>query len=393
MPALLSELENNGFVVPNFELSNLKVGQEIGSARNGNLTGDRDKKIFLIIDGFGHNMVEKLEERGRDAAKALRKAEDVKRITTIFPSTTMNVLTSIYGTMPTADHGVVGTAIFLKEAGIMINCIAMAALVNPKGLGLDTYDAGLVFPKGHILDGAKKAERRIKVMYPEFITKRNGQWSMFREENVIPYTSLTEMLVRMAKEVRDDGCDYIVAYYDVFDHIEHVYSQESEEALEEIDATIMAIDRLIVPLLKKHGWNLIITADHGQVKTPKQGEDVLEWNDPVMDLLTMPPWGESRALFMQAKEGMDAKLEDMFEKRWKEHAILIDAEEAIRSGLFGRSAVNPTVRYRFGSHIAIAKGSHSISYLFPGLKAKVFSAMGRHGGLSKDEMEIPLIIY
>ncbi len=392
MPALLSELEEEGFAVPNIEKSNLKAGLELGNLANGKFTGSRDKKIFLVVDALGYNLIERIRKERKEAAKMLEKAE-ITKIHAVFPTTTMTGLTSIYGTMSTAEHGIVGDSLFLKDAGIMINSIKMSALLSPDELGLNTYNPSLLFPKANILNGAKEAGLRIKIAYPKQITRKRGQWTMFHEENVMPYTVFDEMIVRLRKEIEKDGCDYIIAYYDILDSLEHLHSYKSEEVLEHLTGMLASIDRNLVPLLKKKGWNLVITADHGQICVSNKERKLVDSNDRFLDFLSMPPWGGGRALFMQAREGMDAKFETYFEKNFKDFAVLMDSEEAISAGLFGKKKVDEALRYRFGTHIALAKGLHSISYVFPGEKPKDYEQLGKHGGLAKDEVEIPLLIY
>ena len=65
----------------------------------------------------------------------------------------------------------------------------------------------------------------------------------------------------------------------------------------------------------------------------------------------------------------------------------------LKSGIFGNNYPNNSIRYRFGTHTAIAKGHTFFKYLKPGEKKTFREKFGHHSGMSKEEMEIPIIIY
>ncbi len=62
MHSLLSELEGRGFVLPDYKKSSLEVAKQLAKG-SGEFVGDKERKVFFIIDGLGHNLIEKAMKR------------------------------------------------------------------------------------------------------------------------------------------------------------------------------------------------------------------------------------------------------------------------------------------------------------------------------------------
>ncbi len=92
--------------------------------------------------------------------------------------------------------------------------------------------------------------------------------------------------------------------------------------------------------------------------------------------------------------GKEDALEHHFEKEYGKHFMLFDSESVISSGIFGKESAAEEIRYRFGTHIMLAKGSNTIAYEYPNVVPRTWLGLpGTHSGLSKGEMEVPLIVY
>jgi hypothetical protein len=158
------------------------------------------------------------------------------------------------------------------------------------------------------------------------------------------------------------------------------------------------IERLmekLLPKLKDNGWELLISSDHGQISANYKEVNRLSPKSEAMKYLRNEPWGSNRSTFFDAAEGLSDKFEKSFNKEFGKNLILYDSDEAIKSGLFGSTKVSDSLRYRFGTHIAIPKGNNILYYKYPGGKDYIGGKegdtylSGHHGGLSKEEMEIP----
>lgn len=387
--SLLSELEEEGFVLPDFRNSILEVAKELGRY-SGRLVGDKDKKIFILIDGMGYELLMDLFNEKHSLKKEFEKVR-VEKITTIFTSSTMNVLSTLYSGRTTAEHGVVGSHLFLKESGIMIDSIKLAPAMD-KHAKSEKINAKRIFLSNDTIKSIKANGKRFKIIMPSDIVNSGLSVATFDKEDIIPYITVQDMIVKLRKGIVAENYDCILAYsYDI-DTIEHVYGSESEEAHHALYSLLESILMHVLPLAKEHGYDLIITADHGQINTKFEDLRIVRYDDMLMKYLDMPLWGSSRAVFMKSRNGEEDKLEEYISKRFRDEGILIRSEEAIRSGLFGAPRVSDELRYRFGDYLYLPKGPRGLYFLYPEREQQVYDYKGMHGGLSSREMYIPLVL-
>ena len=133
--------------------------------------------------------------------------------------------------------------------------------------------------------------------------------------------------------------------------------------------------------------NIVITADHGQIDLPPKRAHFVGTDNPLFSLLKTLPTGEPRAPFFHVKDGCDAEFFDKFIALFGEDFFLLAIEDAADLGLFGIRNINLAVRGRFGDYVAIAKHACTMEFSENG---NFIVDKGVHGGLTKNEIEIPL---
>jgi hypothetical protein len=73
-----------------------------------------------------------------------------------------------------------------------------------------------------------------------------------------------------------------------------------------------------------------------------------------------------------------------------ECAELVHSSDLIAQGYFGLGDPHPRLKDRVGDYALIMKRNHTIKDWLP--REKPFAYVGAHGGLSEDEMYVPLIV-
>lgn len=175
---------------------------------------------------------------------------------------------------------------------------------------------------------------------------------------------------------------YIYMYFHEPDSIMHrkgCFKERSKLVLRDIEVQVEEFaERLPENTL------LLITADHGHINSPKA---VITDYPDIMECLVRMPSIEPRCSNLFIKEGMDDRLKRAFEEHFPDDFMLISKAEAFERGLFGTGTPHPRLNEMVGDYIAVAVGDISLY----NKKSKNFVA--NHAGLTRDEMEIPLIKF
>ncbi len=390
MVTVKMELEKNNMLFPDFKNSNVEVFKEFVSGK-GRLIGNCDKRVLLLIDGLGFDLLNEVIEKDAQLSHSFRTAE-IKKINTVFPSFTPTVLTSLESGLSVAEHGIVGSPIPVREYGEMVN-------VFERGWGITERDASIktahtLFPQMYNIE--KLSENPgFSYLQDEMVYKKNNEILSFKTlgNRFKRYISQRDFFIQLRKLVLDKNNSIIYGYLDKIDHAQHVYSKNSEETKELMKYLLEDMVTHLIPVLKEHGYTLLITADHGQLSFKKEHISTIYGKDKLLDYMNMPPWGSPRSGFVSVIPGMEDAFEKELEKRFGGRYLLLNSNLAIKDGLFGSVKIPDRLRYRFGTHILLPRENNYITYRYPYEKDREREIFGSHGGLSKEEIEIPLIKF
>ena len=91
-------------------------------------------------------------------------------------------------------------------------------------------------------------------------------------------------------------------------------------------------------------------------------------------------------MYLFVKPGQVDQVRGYFDQAWPGQFAFLDPTEAVAKGLFGPHGSHPHLADRMGDLIAIARDD---AYLWWAEKENML--IGQHGGLSADEMIVPLL--
>lgn len=351
------------------------------------------KKVVLILwDAVG-------EQNLLDACKADPDIEKLLQpflhltLKSVFPTTTTAALTSLCTGLTPIEHGMLGYILFLKRFNSLVNMIDFC----PPGLERDILignglnplkfiPCDTIFQKLHqagikpwILTSNQFKDSGLSRMHHHGAAFRG--YSDMMEMN----TSLRELLV---KEKSDS---FFMTYWGLTDTYAHRYGPSSNEYQSNIYWLFSMFFREVIGQLSSKNLRetlFFITADHGQRETSYRDEHWFGVHDPLSKMLSVPPAGEPRALYLYPKElsGFRSSFESMYGRYFE----LYDSADLIREGLFGPPIHIPEEHPdRVGSFTAVAKEGYSLNYKYTGNERTL---KGKHGALSHWEMEVPLLI-
>jgi len=131
---------------------------------------------------------------------------------------------------------------------------------------------------------------------------------------------------------------------------------------------------------------LLFAADHGHISTPRRAEFEVRRHPRLMDCLTMVPSGEARLPFAFVRAGKEAAFQEAEASIWNGRFEVLPATAFVQAGWLGNTEPTPCLWDRIGDFVILPREG---DYWYFGLKEN--SLLGRHGGLSRTEMLIPLL--
>jgi hypothetical protein len=346
-----------------------------------------EKVVLVILDGFGYNrLLTHLSSNDGTFSELVQKGV-LKPITTVFPSTTSTVLTSIFTGLSPAEHNIIGYHMFSKEYGLVFNTLEMKP----------------VYGYSHEVDLAEDYSRKVrpwikKLQEHNIKTIVATRWSIagsglsrviHRDQDIIPYILHSDMFVQCGKALEHEDPTLLIIYYPGIDTLAHRYGCYSEEATSEINSIECNLNNFLKSLSEKTKKKtlMIITADHGIADTRKTYylKDLPDLDSKLM----LPPVGDSRTSFLFAKPGKNDALMEAF-RRNIDGFQLIPSAELIQKGVFGEISRIEQLKQSVGDFAALSTSQNAIQYpFFEG--DRVREMIGSHGGMSAEEIVVPLL--
>ena len=392
MDNVIKRLAENNFVLPNFKKSNFQIMDDIANGRTSKLIGDKRNKILMLVDGFGLNMLDRLQSKNKGAKDTIAKAS-LDSITTLFPSATLCVLSSLFSGMLPSEHGVIGDILTVKGFGL-VNIMNLSRLFDDKDNKIEGLGNDMIYPKNYNIQRLK-ASNAIGI-FPESIKKFSSGKQILNDLPSIEYQNIENLQAVMEKVVKSGKYGNMLVYYGHLDYTEHMHGFLSEESIVEASKVVKLLEGLRTTV-QNSDYNLVVTADHGHIVVKDQEFKAFGSTSKLARQLELPPWGNPRTLFLKSKDGKDESLERAFEEEFGEYGEIFRSEDMLKAGIFG--PVKPTMdkMENFGSHVVVSKGSYSINYTSGGLYEPWFDRfkgqVGTHGGMTAEEMQVPLIVF
>ena len=195
-------------------------------------------------------------------------------------------------------------------------------------------------------------------------------------------------IIDMADALAHSG-GLIHAYYPVFDLLSHEHGCRSPEAIAcftRVDAAFALLQRA----LAGRGVRLLVTADHGFIDAPPERRIDLAPDGEVAAMFAAPLFGERRLAFCRVRAGAQAEFEAWAAGDLRGKGVAVRSEDFLAAGLLGPGQPHPRLAERLGSHALLMEAGWTIVDHVPG--EHEHTMIGVHGGLSADEMRVPLIL-
>lgn len=366
------------------------------------LPGQYRHVVLLVVDGLGLEQLEHFTQTGQSRVAAAGRATFWQRlldqavlapITSISPSTTASALTSLWTGKPAGDHGILGYEMYLKEYGLIANMITHSPAtfsgdvggLRRAGFQPETFLTVPTLGPHLLMNGIKTT-----ALQHSSIAHSGLSTMLFPSVDVVPFRSPSDLWVTLPDllESHTSQTTYTYIYWGELDELSHKFGPYDQRVEVEFTLFSYLLDGFINQM-RKHARGdtlLLITADHGHLPTPQVSSLETRFHPQFSSNLQLNPSGESRLAYLYLRPNREEQLREYIQATWPGRFELVPSETAIRSGLFGDNPSHYRLAERVGDQVLFAQDD---AFLWWADKNNTLN--GRHGGLSRTEMIVPLI--
>ncbi len=366
-----------------------------------------DAVVLLWIDAFGWHFFQRYAERYPVLQRFLRDGH-VKKLTSQFPSTTTAHATTVHTGLPVAQHGAYEWQYWEPTVNALIKPLMYAYAEDDERGTLAASDIPIsqMLPRRTIY--RELAQRGVTSTVFQSVQYARSPYSTatLQGASLIPFVTLPEALTNLSLSLAHAHNDsrlpaYFFLYFDKIDGIAHHYGPNSPHFHAEVDACLSALEWFFANL-PAHLPNtlFLLTADHGQTVVDPSTTLYLNRDSRfrgLPDFLrpdahrgkpALAPGGSCRDAFLYVREGLVDEAQAFLQPRLGGVADVIRTRDLIEAGYFGPGSPGERLRSRIGDLVILPYAGQSVWWY----ERDVFEMQfyGMHGGLSPEEMEIPL---
>jgi hypothetical protein len=341
--------------------------------------------VFIYFDAFGWRFLE------RHGAHPLLAAAEVERWSSMFPSTTTVHSTTIHSGLPLGEHGLYEWNVYEPQ---------LDRLVTPLWFAFAGDEPGTLSGSGltlHHLFPRETLYRRLLplpsyVALPSAIAHSEASGTLLADAVIHGFDDNRAGLDALAAAIAGEERAYGTIYFPDADALMHMVGPDDANVATLMEQTLDAIAATRWP----EGTLVLLSADHGmEAITPERTAYVnVVWPELSQYLETgadgkpLAPAGSCRDLFLHVvPERLDDVVAELG-RRLDGTAEVRPVAELLAEGLFGAN-VREALTRRLANLVVLPAPGEAAYWFEPGRFEQRF--YGQHGGLTANEMEIPLV--
>jgi len=372
-----------------------------GAEGPGLVEGRYSKVVLFFVDAFGWRFFAPRRQR-YSFLRHFDECGSALKITAQFPSTTSAHVTCIQTGLPPVQSGVFEWQYYEPEADQIIKPLLFAPLDSHDRGSLEIEPAKILPHENLYRDLAAAGVRSYVFQPAEHFNSPYNQWT-FRGANTRPYRTLPSALKSLQLLLDEvEGPAYFFLYFDGIDKVGHSYGPDSPQVDAELDAFLTIADRLFLESAagRHEDTLLLVSADHGMTAVDPQTTIYLDRaaeftgcerflrRNKKGELLV--PAGSARDMFLYIEEGLLDEAQTFFAQRLAGRAAVRRVAEMVEEGYFGPGPASAAFLARVGDLVILPYAHETLWWWSGGDGEQHF--YGNHGGLTRDEMETPLLV-
>ena len=359
------------------------------------LAGDVRCVVMVILDAVGYLDFQRLLAAEDGVFSQLAQKGTLVPLTSVFPSTTMAAMSSLWTGRTPGDHGFLGRRLFLSEFGVLADMIRLMPAIHgqPGALLQWGWVPEDFVPVPHLAQLLSAVGiRTVTHLYGPHIGGGLSRLFLRGVAGVQGFVNYSDMWINLRDTLlhRTEEPLLVNVYWSGTDDVAHTYGPENERfqaALRQIAVSFDADFLRLLPAVAREGTVLLITADHGQVETPPERAVHLSDHPALQEMLLVPPAAEPRASYLHVRRGQAAAVRAYIAEHLADRFLLLDVDQVVAAGLFGSGEMPLESRTRLGDMLLLARDD---SRLIP--EGATARERGEHGGMRPEEMLVPLLM-
>ena len=328
--------------------------------------------VILLFDAMGISILNRhLPEN------SFTRQHIVKTISSTFPPTTVAATTAVNSGLTPLETGWLGWISYFKE--IDDNIITFFNTLQTDG-EKQAAPERLIYKYAPY----KTLQMQIKESNPDIKCMAVSPFKTNPNDETIITNSVRESVENIIRFTEEGGRHMIYGYWPDPDHMMHELGIDHPQItpiMEDIDTNL----QYLYDNTDRNDTLVFVIADHSQINAKWF---VLSDYPDLQALLKHPHSIEGRCASFMVKDGKIEEFRVLFKKHFGDHFLLMDHDEFLNSGLLGSGIPHPRTEGFVGDIIAIATDEYTI-----GETQDDTDMVGIHAGITKEEMEVPLIAF
>lgn len=345
------------------------------------LIGQARNVVFIVIDGMGQGY---LDIYGADTFfQKYRKTT----LTSVFPSTTATAITSFVSGVEPVTHAITGWFMHLRELGAASVILPLAPRFCRESYQKWDVKGEDIFNFPSVFESVPRKSFNVS-----YHTLKDSAYTKYSCRNSLytPYENLDQFFANIAMAAKESTeKKFIYAYWSQLDHLEHHKGKTHPDTLAHLRELSDGMFKL-ADELRGSDTLIIMTADHGLIDTDMRHHLSMKDYPHLAETLTLPLCGEPRVPYCYVSATCREDFLAIVRGELSPYCDVYSRDEIIDLGLYGKGPMNPRFRQRIGDYILMMKDRYILKDGVLG--EEIHDFIGYHGGLTDDEMLVPLIV-
>ena len=360
--------------------------------------GEIERVVILILDAMGRTFWEPSLAAVQNGVRGrlLGRATVAEEITSVFPSTTVNCLSSIWTGHPPGQHGLVAINLHSPRTNSVNNMLRLSPMIA-YGYNDIMVKAGIdpeqFLPVPGIAEQFKAAEVpttdiKGKEIVNSALSRMLGR-GVTRSRGVVSYADLMWQIKTSLEE--DAGPQLIVGYWPSLDTLSHIYGPSHPLVGRELDSILTQLEATLLDDLSpaaRQKTALLLVADHGQMTLNHQQSIRPAEHPLLLDNLMLTQVGEGRVPYLYIRASEYQAVLDYMRTEMSELGIVLTRAELYERGWLGPGPYMQELDGRLGDLIFLLRDE---ACWLPPHERMLSHFVGMHGGLTPDEMRVQML--